>query len=250
MRQLTLTRRPAESPGWRDCFELNRALTRLDSADRIARFVAENVRSFNAVNVATACHLLAKMHSQARRLRNRMQSRGQSGGEGRDVGQAFLALLARASVTVDSFKPQNVANLMWALATLGVEPGAELATAMSRRAVAIAGEFNLQDVANLMWALAVFSCEERDCRTLWTDTILHLLAALRRKPWLSLTTDIAAEVKARRQLHQVFLCVVLEGFLPGLDLAGQAGPNKVGVCRLACDGAAATSSNLQVGSGR
>ena len=159
MRQLTLTRRPAESPGWRDCFELNRALTRLDSADRIARFVAENVRSFNAVNVATACHLLAKMHSQARRLRNRMQSRGQSGGEGRDVGQAILALLARASVTVDSFKPQNVANLMWALATLGVEPGAELATAMSRRAVASAGEFKPQEVANLMWALATLGVD-------------------------------------------------------------------------------------------
>ena len=73
--------------------------------------------------------------------------------------QAIPALLARASVTVDSFKPQEVANLMWALATLGVEPGAELVTAMSRRAVASAGEFKPQNVANLMWALATLGVE-------------------------------------------------------------------------------------------
>ena len=230
------------------CFELNRALTRLDSADRIARFVAENVRSFNAVNVATACHLLAKMHSQARRLRNRMQSRGQSGGEGRDVGQAFLALLARASVTVDSFKPQNVANLMWALATLGVEPGAELATAMSRRAVASAGEFKPQEVANLMWALAVISCEDQACCTLWLDAISHLVAAHGRSPspWVSPFLFGTADVIHCSQLYQVLLCVALEGLLPGLDLAGLLGSDTVRRFRQAFEGAPVSSSKLQV----
>ena len=42
---------------------------------------------------------------------------------------------------------------MWALATLGLEPGAELMTAMSRRAAVTAGEFRPQDISNLMWAL-------------------------------------------------------------------------------------------------
>ena len=56
-------------PGLRHCYELNMALTRLNSADLVARFVAENVRSFNAVNVATACHLLAKMQSLGRQQR-------------------------------------------------------------------------------------------------------------------------------------------------------------------------------------
>ncbi len=56
--------------------------------------------------------------------------------------------MSRQAVTsAGEFKPQNVANLMWALATLGVDPGAELATSMSRRAVASAGEFKPQGVA-------------------------------------------------------------------------------------------------------
>ena len=127
---------------------------RLDSADRVARFVAENVRSFDAVNVTTACHLLVRMPSLARQRRGEMLSRSQPCGDGGDIRQTIPALLARASVTVDRFKPQGLATLMWALAKLGVEPEPELATAMSRRAVASAGEFKPQGVANLMWALA------------------------------------------------------------------------------------------------
>ena len=66
-------------------------------------------------------------------------------------------LAARATVLEETFNPQNVANLMWALATLGLEPGAELAMAMSRRAVMTAGEFKPLDMANLMLSLTVFS---------------------------------------------------------------------------------------------
>ncbi len=46
----------------------------------------------------------------------------------------------RAVAIAGEFKQEDVVNLMWALETLGMEQGAELATAMSMRAVVIAGD--------------------------------------------------------------------------------------------------------------
>jgi hypothetical protein len=144
------------------------------------------------------------------------------------------------------FKPQNVANLMWALATLGLEPGAELATAMSGQAVASAGEFKPQGVANLMWALAVISFEDQACCTIWADAISHLVTVLGRIPGHSPGLDGPANQAFYCQLHQVLLCMTLEGFLPGLDLAGQLGSDTVGLFRQTFEGTAVRSSKLQV----
>jgi len=52
------------------------------------------------------------------------------------------------------FNPQNVANVLWALATMGERLDRGLLEAMQRRATATAGEFNPQEVANVLWALA------------------------------------------------------------------------------------------------
>jgi hypothetical protein len=157
-------------------------------------------------------------------------------------------MLRRAVASAGEFKPQEVANLMWALATLGVEPGAELATAISRRAVASAGEFKPQEVSILMWALAVFSGEDLACCSLWLDAISYLLPALCRKlvsfPGALTGTDV--EVTHFCQLHQVLLCVVMEGLWPELDLAGLLGPDTVGLCRLAFEGGGVRSSTMQV----
>jgi hypothetical protein len=51
------------------------------------------------------------------------------------------------------FKPQEVANTVWALATMGVTPDEKLLRAMQGRAMAVAGEFDPQAVANTVWAL-------------------------------------------------------------------------------------------------
>ena len=74
-----------------------------------------------------------------------------------DIMKSMGLLAARATDLEETFQPQGVANLMWALATLGLEPGAELGMAMSRRAVMTAGEFKPQGVANLIRSLTVFS---------------------------------------------------------------------------------------------
>ena len=139
---------------------------------------------------------------------------------------------------------------MWALATLGVEPGAELATAMSRRAVASAGEFKPQEVANLMWALAVIFYEDISCFAVWDTAISMLVPALRRTLVSPPVTQEASKAAQLSQLHQVLLCVALEGLWQGLDLAGLLGQYTAGLCRGAFEGAAVRSSKLQVKQGR
>jgi hypothetical protein len=64
------------------------------------------------------------------------------------------AMQRQAMATAGDFKPQNVANVVWALATMGVKPAAGLLEAMQRQAMATAGDFNPHNVANLAWALA------------------------------------------------------------------------------------------------
>ena len=89
---------------------------------------------------------------------------------------AALGVSRRAVACAGEFKPQDVANLMWALATLGTEPGAELGLAMSRRAVACAGEFKPQEVANLMWTDAVLCVQSG--RFFFYDLFSHPLCAI------------------------------------------------------------------------
>ncbi|KAJ1475325.1 hypothetical protein T484DRAFT_1828845 [Baffinella frigidus] len=48
------------------------------------------------------------------------------------------------------FRPQGVANLLWAFATAGVQPRADLLEAMYQRALATAGEFNQTDVKHVI----------------------------------------------------------------------------------------------------
>ncbi|KAJ1487758.1 hypothetical protein T484DRAFT_1785633, partial [Baffinella frigidus] len=59
------------------------------------------------------------------------------------------AMQRRATVTAEEFKPQEVAILLWALATMGGRKDRELVEAMQRRAAATAGEFTPQEIANV-----------------------------------------------------------------------------------------------------
>jgi hypothetical protein len=50
------------------------------------------------------------------------------------------------------FKSQNVANTLWAYATMGTKPRERMMGHLERRVEAISGEFNSQDIANTLWA--------------------------------------------------------------------------------------------------
>ena len=63
-------------------------------------------------------------------------------------------MLSEAALQADSFSPQAVANLLWATATLRLDPGRELVRVLTLRSVQCAGEFNAQSISMLLWSLA------------------------------------------------------------------------------------------------
>ena len=55
-----------------------------------------------------------------------------------------------------TLKMKEVANMLWAYAMMGREPGAGVMRGLEGRAEALAGTFNAQDVANTLWAACLF----------------------------------------------------------------------------------------------
>ena len=65
----------------------------------------------------------------------------------------LLALERRADAISGEFNSRDVANTLWAIATMGAKPGERMMGQLKRRAEAISGEFNTQDVANTLFYL-------------------------------------------------------------------------------------------------
>ncbi|KAJ1487994.1 hypothetical protein T484DRAFT_2019729 [Baffinella frigidus] len=91
------------------------------------------------------------------------------------------AMQARATATAGDFNPQNVANLVWALATMGITADARLLEAMQGRATATAGDFDPQGVANLFWALACFDASPSQVSVLLVESMAVRLLSLREQ---------------------------------------------------------------------
>jgi type IV secretory pathway VirB3-like protein len=68
-----------------------------------------------------------------------------------NIMRRFLSLNAR------DFKPQEIANLLWAFATAGVPPDAALVGLMSSAAVSKSKDFKPQAISNLMWAFSTMN---------------------------------------------------------------------------------------------
>jgi len=60
-------------------------------------------------------------------------------------------LEGRAEALAGTFNTQDVANTLWAYATMGREPKAGLMRELEGRAEAVAGTFKAQGVANTLW---------------------------------------------------------------------------------------------------
>ena len=124
------------------------------------------------------------------------------------------AMQGRATALAGEFNPQDVANTVWALATMGVTPEAGLLRAMQGRATAVAGEFTPQDVANTLWAHACFGgpCGkgEEELFEILASSLLEVVSKM--------------ELKAESQVHQWLLTFDLE---PSWDLSSLAQVNLV-----------------------
>ena len=75
--------------------------------------------------------------------------------------ELFGAAARQATGRMRDFNPQNVANTVWAFATLGVKDE-ELLRAAARRATERIRQFNPQNVANTVWALTTLGVREEE----------------------------------------------------------------------------------------
>ncbi|KAJ1485743.1 hypothetical protein T484DRAFT_1891939 [Baffinella frigidus] len=167
--------------------ELTNLIKGCRDAERLLKLLEEHGHSFNFIHASAAWGRLAKMWGAGairvaegeviQRLRLLTGSTVQdmsarevastfhsiallnSSGRMRADDELTGTLLARAEATAAGFIPQGVANVLWAVATMGIEPGPGLLQAMQRRATATAGDFNPQDVANVLWAVAKMEIE-------------------------------------------------------------------------------------------
>ena len=107
----------------------------------VLNVVAANGSSFTPVNTSTALHRLARLST--------LSSTQLPPSDGR-----VAALLALADAQVGDMRPRNLANTVWAVATLGVKPSVAFMGAWCAAAELHLGAFEAQHVANSLWALA------------------------------------------------------------------------------------------------
>ena len=107
-----------------------------------------------------------------------------------------------AEALAGTFKAQNVANTLWAYATMGREPGAGVMRELEGRAEALAGTFNAQDVVNTLWGVCVIAllCAPGQGRR-W----LLCLAHTARQRLVTLGKVARFNTAQLRQFHQFFV---------------------------------------------
>eukprot|EP00286_Rhodomonas_abbreviata_P000662 CAMPEP_0181289476 /NCGR_PEP_ID=MMETSP1101-20121128/901_1 /TAXON_ID=46948 /ORGANISM="Rhodomonas abbreviata, Strain Caron Lab Isolate" /LENGTH=224 /DNA_ID=CAMNT_0023393697 /DNA_START=464 /DNA_END=1135 /DNA_ORIENTATION=+ len=128
----------------REAVKLNEDIRSCRAVIELCDLIRTRVHDMNYVNVATAFGTMAKVGSRGR-------------GDPRTAKAkraAVVALTERALQQLEDFKPQNVANTLWALAKMRVEADKRLLRALSLRATASAADFKPQEVANTLWAFA------------------------------------------------------------------------------------------------
>ena len=107
-------------------------------------FICENEeKSLNGCNIATAIHRMAKNFQHDGRYLSEPE-------------QEYITSLC--SSKIEEFKSQEVANILWAFATLGIQKEA-LFDELTTRALQISGSFNSQNVANTLWAFATLDIQ-------------------------------------------------------------------------------------------
>ena len=122
--------------------ELNKRIVATRDAESILTIVEAEHGAFNAVNAATACNRLAKTRQgspHGLRLDDRRVQR-------------LLSTVTRVAADLGG---QQLANTLWALATLGWQAGVgSMRCALEGAAVRVAPSMNAQAVATALWALA------------------------------------------------------------------------------------------------
>jgi hypothetical protein len=169
---------------------LDRLITQDEIPEGLLCLVAEELGSLNDVNVATAFSKLGKLCSfrsfprnvaaddrfrgltvlardmcadgrlQAQAVANithalgKMSAAGKLAADDADVQDTLAALEGQVVRVGPDMKPQEVANAIWAFATLLWEPGAETWAALETAVERVAPDMKPQEVANAAWGFA------------------------------------------------------------------------------------------------
>ena len=56
---------------------------------------------------------------------------------------------------MEKFTARNLANTLWAMAKINLDPGVEVLAALSKEAAEKMADFNAQNIANSLWAFAI-----------------------------------------------------------------------------------------------
>ena len=123
----------------------------------------------------------------------------------------------RAEAISGAFNSQNVANTLWAFATMGTKPGERMMGQLERRAEAISGEFNSQDVANTLWAISFFRIQ------------FHVASRLYCCVSCRFSSMDFEDEQSLCQLHQFIIsCDMIEGLHADLSVSVQTLKEKLG----------------------
>ena len=68
--------------------------------------------------------------------------------------EVLQILIDAAQANAPAANPRHIANILWACATLGLQPPPPLLQALSQRVTSTSSEFQNQAVTNMLWALA------------------------------------------------------------------------------------------------
>lgn len=69
-------------------------------------------------------------------------------------GSALKAASDHAAYTLADSNPQNLANIMWAFATMTITPTTDLMDGVISRFMSLLPNYNPQGIANTLWAFA------------------------------------------------------------------------------------------------
>lgn len=123
---------------------LNREITAKSTAREILSLCKQHVSEFDAVNVVTGLHRIAKS-DDSDQIRN----------FGSVIKQVFAHVLSLLTV----LRPQQLGNTLWAISRINIlhQP---LLDALSSQSLPKIRQFEAQEISNSLWALARRSFED------------------------------------------------------------------------------------------
>jgi hypothetical protein len=124
---------------------------------------------------------------------------------GTKPGERMMRQLERRAEAISGeFNSQDIANTLWALATMGTKPGERMMGQLERRTEAISGEFNSQAVANTLWSLCFFSMLLSNSDSAFSSFLASVVLRLGSKSLSELNTQHLC------LLHQFFIACDIE----------------------------------------